>query len=78
MELKKVEAIPDLMHCGGKYKTVIDEFLASGDKFAEVVLDEGDTARNAYNSIRYLIKNRHYPFAAIVRSGRLFFVREGG
>lgn len=74
MEVRAIDAVPDkLIH--GKYNTILSDFLASVVKFAEVILDDGVTARQVYNSIRSTIKNHHYPITPVVRMKRLFLIK---
>ena len=55
---------------------MVEEFLQSGYKFAEVTLEGNDTPRRAYNGLMMAIC-RQYPekCAVIWRHGRIYLMR---
>lgn len=58
---------------------LVEEFLSSGYRFAEVTLEKNDTARRAYNGLMMAIR-RQYPdeCAVLWRHGRIFLTRLEG
>lgn len=56
---------------------IMEEFIASGVRYAQIVLEDGDYSRpdNARNSITSVCKYYGYPLKVVTRAGELYLVR---
>lgn len=57
---------------------MLEEFMESGVKYAQVVLEPGDynRAENARNSLTSASKYYGYPIKVVTRDGELYLVRK--
>lgn len=75
MKLKKVDALPKRRAGRGENVKLVQEFIASGCKVAEVELDDGRNPVCVTNALRKLIKLRKMPARVAMRAGKIYLMR---
>ena len=75
MKLKKVDVIPTEQEHSGKNKRLMQDFLESGYKVAEVEIDENQKLRNTANTLRVVAKRKNMPIRVVERSGKIYLKR---